>query len=577
MNLDLRDRWLYALTLVLMRKHGFQKMQDPFPQEQHHITDFFDQPLPEHWLVRNEGRDYQLLRIQAVDASGPSALSRDLRKLADHIPLFRKRLRARSLCVVNLYIFPHGESFSLPEHTEDIRNVDDKRSRLTIQFIHVSEDGWPYAEPKMEGLNLQEINIDTDKLLTQVVRLAQFHTAFELKEMVKGEEKRQEEAFNKVFHYGKPYLTISFLVINVFIFMFLEWVGSSTDPQTLITYGAKWNPLIIEGEYWRLVTPMFLHIGIWHLMFNSLALYFLGGAVERIFGSFRFLWIYMFAGISGTLASFAFTPNLAAGASGAIFGCFGALLYFGLKRRNLFFRTIGMDIIFILIFNLAIGFIIPMIDNYGHIGGLIGGFLAAAMVNLPGERQWKERIATAFSSGLVVLLLLKIGFNQPLDSPFYHLIQAEMHLNEESVEDALFHIERALEMGLDRPEVYVQLGAIYNYQGQYEKAEETLLMAKEKGADQAELYFHLSYAQLKQNKYDEGRINLQEAIARDPDMMEAYYNLALVYKEQQEYAYAAEVIERAYQRGIRDEKLEELYEQILREQEGSSYVSSMGV
>ncbi|WP_307341860.1 rhomboid family protein [Caldalkalibacillus uzonensis] len=558
-----------------MCNHNFQKLENPFPGKQYRFTDFFNQPLPEYWLVRNKARDYQLLRIQAVDTSGPSDLSRDLRQLADHIPLFRKRLRARSLQVTALYVFPHGQKLLLPEHIQDMNSVDDKRSRLSVQFIHVQEEGWPYPELRAEGLDLTEVNIETEALLPKINRLAQFHTALELQDMIKAEEKRQEEAFNRVFRYGKPYLTMLFLIVNIGMFMFLEWVGSSTDPQTLITYGAKWNPLIIEGEYWRLVTPMFLHIGIWHLMFNSLALYFLGGAVERIFGTPRFLWIYLFAGISGTAASFAFTPNLAAGASGAIFGCFGALLYFGLKRRDLFFRTIGMDIIFILIFNLAIGFVIPMIDNYGHIGGLVGGFLAAAMVNLPGERHWRERAVTALASGLALFVLLNVGFNQPLDSPMYHLVQAEVLLNEEKVEDALFHIERAMEMGLNRPEVYVQLGAIYNYQEQYEKAEETLLLAKDKGADQAELYFHLSYAQLMLEKYDEGRVNLQEAISRDPDMMEAYYNLALVYKEQNEYAFAVEVIERAYQRGIRDEKLEELYEQILREQDGSSYVSSM--
>lgn len=117
------------------------------------------------------------------------------------------------------------------------------------------------------------------------------------------------------------------------------------------------------------MTPIVLHIGLLHLLMNTLALFYLGSAVERVYGNIRFLFIYLAAGFGGTLASFIFSPTLSAGASGAIFGCFGALLYFGLIYPSLFFRTMGFNILVVLGINLAFGFTIPGIDNAGHIGG----------------------------------------------------------------------------------------------------------------------------------------------------------------------------------------------------------------
>ena len=101
--------------------------------------------------------------------------------------------------------------------------------------------------------------------------------------------------------------------------------------MTLIEVGAKYTPLLLDGEWWRLVTTMFIHIGFLHLMMNSLALYFLGTLVERMYGSLRFFGIYVVAGITGSIVSIWTNLSIGAGASGAIFGLFGALLYFGLN------------------------------------------------------------------------------------------------------------------------------------------------------------------------------------------------------------------------------------------------------
>lgn len=566
MSLDLYDRWLYALALIMMRLGGYQLVTSPFQGDQSFFLDFFQRPLPHIWLLRNEGREYFLLRLQVVEQSGPTAFSRDLRQVADHLPLLRKRLHARKLTMTCVYITTGQVAKAAAERLEGVSLHDDRRSELKVQFLTLESmpvDGMDQVGPLLPP------QLERETVWAQLTQLVQHYSSDQLREEINQEQKKQEEAFHQVFSYGKPILTILFLTFNIIMFIILEWIGSSTDPQTLIRFGAKWNASIMEGELWRLFTPMFLHIGIWHLLFNSMALYFLGGAVERIFGSGRFLFIYLMAGLAGTVASFAFTPNLAAGASGAIFGCFGALLYFGLRRPNLFFRTMGMDVIIILSFNLAIGFIIPMVDNFGHLGGLIGGFLTSAAVNLPQEKRIKERLAGSVALGLALLLLFAYGQSRPLDTPLYHFVQSQLDLQEGRLDEARQHIQLAMEKGMDSWEAYLQLGMIHNLMGRYEEAEKALKQALDKGGDQAELYFHLSYAQLKQGNYDQGRKNLQETIARNPGMKEAYYNLALVYAEEKEYQFALEVLERAFQRGLKDEKLEELHNKIL-EQMGRS-------
>lgn len=222
---------------------------------------------------------------------------------------------------------------------------------------------------------------------------------------------QKEEKDRNLLEYGNPFFTYLFIAVQVAVFLLLEINGGSTNTDTLIRFGAKFNPLILDGEWWRFFTPIFLHIGVLHLLMNTMALYYLGTMVEKIFGRWRFLWIYLFSGFLGSVASFVFTPNLSAGASGAIFGCFGALLFFGFVNRSLFFRTIGMNVIVVIIINLIFGFTVPGIDNSGHIGGLIGGFLAAGVSYVPSQRNWSLQATFFLLSFLLTVFLLWAGYH----------------------------------------------------------------------------------------------------------------------------------------------------------------------
>lgn len=156
-------------------------------------------------------------------------------------------------------------------------------------------------------------------------------------------------------------------------------LANSEDARVLLAFGAKYNPAIQDGQYWRLVTATFLHANILHVSLNMLNLLLFGLFSERIFGHTRFVLIYLLTGICGNLASFVFAPTeISIGASGAIFGLVGAYCIFILVHR-LAFRHQGITalgwLILVVGINLGLGFVTPNVDNYAHIGGLLSGCL----------------------------------------------------------------------------------------------------------------------------------------------------------------------------------------------------------
>ncbi len=187
----------------------------------------------------------------------------------------------------------------------------------------------------------------------------------------------------------EPLWTYVLLGINVLVWLAMTVAGGSENLRVLIDFGAKFNPLIVlEQEYWRLVTPMFLHIGFLHLAFNSYALFAFGLDVERLFGRTRFLALYVLAGIAGAVASFVGNEAVSAGASGAIFGLVGAMVVYLLIYRNAFGqwgRQRLTNLLLIVVLNLVIGVTGAGIDNLGHVGGLLGG-MALGWVYCPRYR-----------------------------------------------------------------------------------------------------------------------------------------------------------------------------------------------
>ena len=181
--------------------------------------------------------------------------------------------------------------------------------------------------------------------------------------------------------YFKDAPMTSILIGLNLIMLLVVLIYGGFDQYTLLRLGALWAPLVKDGEEWRLITSMFLHGSIMHFVGNAvIGLYILSGALERMIGSKKFIIIYLFSGLgAGLLVTF--TSNaLTIGASGAIFGALGSLLYIGMFRRDLMSDRDYQSIRGLVIVNIMFTFLIPNISIAGHVGGIVTGFLLSYLL-----------------------------------------------------------------------------------------------------------------------------------------------------------------------------------------------------
>lgn len=175
-----------------------------------------------------------------------------------------------------------------------------------------------------------------------------------------------------------PYVTYFLIVSCVLVYAAQMITQSTMGVDIPAAYGMKVNALIISGQYWRLLTPMWLHGSITHIFFNMYALYVIGRGLEQQYGHLRYAILYLVSGFAGNVLSFLLTPAPSLGASTAIFGLVAAEGIFIYQNRKLFRNARAMlgNVAFIVVINLALGFS-GSIDNNGHLGGLLGGLMLA--------------------------------------------------------------------------------------------------------------------------------------------------------------------------------------------------------
>ena len=218
-------------------------------------------------------------------------------------------------------------------------------------------------------------------------------------------KKNMEEAkrVDELFKPKTPVVTYTLIAINILIFL-LGIIFNMQD--ALINLFANYGPLVTENhQYYRLFTSMFMHANFLHIAFNMYALYLLGSQAEGFFGKTKFLTIYILSGLSGSLLSILLNQGaVSVGASGAIFGILGALLYFGFNYRVYLGNTLIKEILPIILINLAFGFAITGVDNYAHIGGLVGGLTTAMATGFITRTDKQDRI-----NGIIITILL-FGF-----------------------------------------------------------------------------------------------------------------------------------------------------------------------
>lgn len=189
------------------------------------------------------------------------------------------------------------------------------------------------------------------------------------------------------------YVSLAFIIINVAMWLVLQYEGGSTNGETLLRFGALNGALMqADGSYWRLFTSMFLHIGFGHLAFNVFSLYIFGSRLEKHINTFQFVGIFVFAGVLGGLASlfgswYLGTNVIAAGASGGIYGLLGAILLLS-KASGQSLEGLSSYIIWLIfISGIVYSVVSPNVDAFAHIGGFVGGLIATVPIIVLGKRQ----------------------------------------------------------------------------------------------------------------------------------------------------------------------------------------------
>ncbi|MBO8156095.1 MAG: rhomboid family intramembrane serine protease [Bacillaceae bacterium] len=506
------EYYFWKLAAHFMIQHGFDLIQ-------------VDEKNRELWLEKVQGRHTHIIRLYHHTFDWANHLKRDIAFVIERVKRIKRMLVGKNITIHNVYIatFPPVDSW---EQLKNNVQVKDQKNFLIKSYYLDEENRQKESDRLFHNMNLDEpvipVPLDEGELESQIQYLKQ--------QMIFKHEQHKREAAS-IFNHGKPLVTYVLLAINILLFLVMENTGGSTNSLNLIQWGAKYNPYILEGEWWRIFSSMFLHIGFLHIFMNMLALYYLGNAVERMYGSIKFSIIYLLAGLFGGLASFATNASVAAGASGALFGLFGALLFFGVMNRKLFFRTMGKNLLFIIGLNIILGISVPQIDNGAHMGGLVGGFIASAIIQLPKNKTPViQGTSLLVYTGMIGILL------------YYGVHQTFVQY------DARTHGVIANE---------------YINQEQYDQAIDITTFVLNKNPSEAEiLYFFRSLAYIKDNSINPAINDLNKAVQLKPSFHEAHYNLAILYKEREQddlaYDHAKRAVELNPGSGQYQDLLEEL-------------------
>lgn len=316
----------------------------------------------EIWL-ENMKSDYKLVRIVSHYIHNNEQLNYDYFRTKQISNKLKKKTLSFNMSVLNIYV-DLGDNVNISNDDEHfmsvfINKMKDINNKYLLEIFPDIVEKTGHKEKGMELL-------------------------FKITDDINKSNVKKNAKLDKLFSKKTPYIT--YIIMGICFIMFLI-TGMGDDTGVLIEYGANLDVLVKNGEYYRLLTSMFLHSGLLHLFFNMYALYIIGPQVESFFGKTKYLIIYLLSGISGSLLSVAFNVNtVSVGASGAIFGLFGALLYFGYNYRGYLGNVIKSQILPVVIINLIFGFISTGVDVAGHIGGLIGGIIVSSVLGSSDEK-----------------------------------------------------------------------------------------------------------------------------------------------------------------------------------------------
>lgn len=346
----------------------------------------------EIWL-ENLNSDYKIVRIVSNYIHNDEQLKFDIFKTKQIVKSIKRKTLSLKINVLNIFL-------NLGDNVDFENHVDE--SNISSTYINEITD-----------LNKYNFVLEIFPDITSHTVFKE--EGFELFSKITRdiESKNQNDAMiaEETFKPKKPIITYILILINLLTFLSMYAFGKgSTNSTTLLKFGASYPDLIKSGQIYRLITSAFLHIGVLHLLFNIYALYVIGSQIESYLGKIKYIIIYLFSALCGNLLSMCFFTGISAGASGAIFGLLGSMLYFGYHYRVYLGNVVRSQIIPLIILNLFLGFVSEGINNAAHIGGLIGGFLITYALGVKYKSSKSERVNGTIMSIIFLGFLIYMGF-----------------------------------------------------------------------------------------------------------------------------------------------------------------------
>lgn len=359
-------------VIIMKLLHYFITEQDYNPVVLHGAKN-------EIWL-ENMNSDYKIVRLVSNYIHNNEQLDFDTFKTKKIVKNIKKKTLNINMPVLSIYV-DLGENVDLNKENE--KDID-------FVYLNTEEDVKKYRFLYKYFPDIDKKLTFTEKGMNLFLRITD-----DINKKNVNEARRVEEIFKP----KKPIVTTILIAINVLIFI----IGNIFDVHNgLISLFGNYKPAVLAGDYYRLFTCMFLHADVFHIAFNMYALYVLGSQAEGFFGKTKFLSIYLLSGISGSLLSMLLNiETISIGASGAIFGILGALLYFGYNFRVYLGNTLVREIVPVICINLLFGFMYPSIDNFAHIGGLVGGYVTAMAFGFTTRSNASDKI-----NGIIITMML---------------------------------------------------------------------------------------------------------------------------------------------------------------------------
>lgn len=341
----------------------------------------------EIWL-ENLNNDYKVVRIVSNHIINDEQLDYDIFKTKRIVRKIKQKTFSMNMKVLSFYIDIDEDIKLENKKNLDMVSLNDESDIKNYKFVLES---FPDMDKKLkfseEGLQLfMKITHDINK-----------------------KNKTEGEKVEEVFKPKKPFITIGLIVINVLLYILTFALGEN---KVFASFAVNGTAIIKYHELYRLVTGAFLHANPLHLAFNMYGLFVIGSQMESFQGKLKFSLTYLYSAVTASLLSTVLFGGNSVGASGAIFGLLGSMLVFGYYYRVFLGGVMKSQIIPIILFNLFIGFASGgLIDNYAHIGGLIGGILVTIALGVKYKSSNFDRINGIIVSILYIAILLFAAFS----------------------------------------------------------------------------------------------------------------------------------------------------------------------